>query len=89
MASPLMRPRNPIPQQPMGQPSQPMPAGQGNGNLIERMLFNKMYQGNPQFRQFADSVRGMSPEQAFQQQGLDYSQYQNIGIDQVRRMFGF
>ncbi|MBO5629404.1 MAG: hypothetical protein J5965_10065 [Aeriscardovia sp.] len=53
------------------------------------MLFNRLYQGNPQFRAFADSVRGMTPEEAFQSKGLDYSQYQNIDINQVKRMFGF
>lgn len=74
---------------PQAIPSQQMPAGRGNGNFLERMLFNRLYQGNPQFRAFADSVRGMTPEQAFQQQGLDYSQYQNIDINQVKRMFGF
>ena len=78
-----MRPQN----QPQATPSQRMPAGRGN--FLERMLFNRLYQGNPQFRAFADSVRGMTPEQAFQQQGLDYSQYQNIDINQVKRMFGF
>ena len=72
---------------PMGQPNQPMQAGQGN--FLERMLFNRLYQGNPQFRAFADSVRGMTPEEAFQSKGLDYSQYQNIDINQVKRMFGF
>jgi hypothetical protein len=64
-----------------------MPGGQGN--FLERMLFNRMYQSNPQFRAFADSVRGMTPEEAFQQRGLDYSQYQNIDINQVKRMLGF
>lgn len=78
-----------MPQGPMGPANQPMQAGQGNGNFLERMLFNRLYQGNPQFRAFADSVRGMTPEQAFQQNGLDYSQYQHIGLDQVKRMLGF
>lgn len=76
-----------MPQGPMGQPSPQMQGGQGN--FLERMLFNKMYQGNPQFRAFADSVRGMTPEQAYQQQGLDYNQYRNIDINQVKRMLGF
>lgn len=40
-------------------------------------LFNQMYQGNPQFRQFADSMRGKTPEQAFQENGLDFGQFRN------------
>lgn len=60
----------------------------GPGSLVEQMLFNRLYQSNPRFRELADSVRGMTPEQAFQSHGLDFSQYQNVGIDQVRRMLG-
>lgn len=36
--------------------------------------FNSMYQSNPQFRQFADSMRGKTPEQAFRENGLDFGQ---------------
>lgn len=61
----------------------------GPGNLVQRMIFNRMYQSNPQFRQFADSMQGKSPEQAFQEQGLDYSQFQNISPAQIRNMLGF
>jgi len=41
-------------------------------------VFNRMYNSNPNFRQFADSVRGMSPEEAFRQNGLDFSQFRNM-----------
>ena len=47
---------------------------QGPSNV----LFNQMYQNNPQFRQFADSMRGKSPEQAFQERGLDFNQFRNM-----------
>lgn len=60
----------------------------GRGSLVEQMLFNRLYQSNPRFRQLADSVRGMTPEQAFQAHGLDFNQYSNMGIDQVRQMLG-
>lgn len=56
---------------------------------MERMIFGRLYQTNPTFRQLADSVRGMTPEQAFQQNGLDYSQFQGMNVNQVRNMLGF
>lgn len=37
-------------------------------------LYQQMYQTNPQFRSFANSMRGKTPEQAFRENGLDYSQ---------------
>ena len=60
----------------------------GPGDMIQRMIFNRMYQSNPQFRQFADSMQGKTPEQAFQEQGLDYSQFQNINPAQIKNMLG-
>lgn len=47
---------------------------QGPSNAV----FNQMYQNNPNFRQFADQVRNMTPEQAFSQYGLDFNQYRNL-----------
>ena len=41
-------------------------------------IFNQMYQNNPQFRQFADSVRGKTPDQAFRENGLDFNQFKNM-----------
>ena len=78
---------NPIPNSMPGPINQP-PVNNGRGNIIQQMIFNKMYQSNPQFRQFADSMRGKTPEQAFQEQGLDYSQYQNINPAQIKNMLG-
>lgn len=46
---------------------------QGPSNV----LFNQMYQNNPQFRQFADSMRGKTPDQAFRENGLDFNQFKN------------
>lgn len=97
MASPLMNNRpgpgmgtnNQVPNSMPGPINQPPVNNGGSGNMIQNMIFNKMYQSNPQFRQFADSMRGKTPEQAFQEQGLDYSQYQNIGPEQIKNMLGF
>ena len=74
---------NPVPN------SMPAPTNNGPMGFMERMIFNKMYQSNPQFRQFADSMQGKTPEQAFQEQGLDYSQYQNMNPAQIKQMLGF
>lgn len=41
----------------------------GNPNA----MYSQMYQNDPQFRQFADSMRGKTPEQAFQENGLDFA----------------
>lgn len=41
-------------------------------------IFKQMYNTNPRFRAFADSVRDMTPEQAFKQNGLDFSQFKGF-----------
>lgn len=41
-------------------------------------MFDQMYQGNPQFRQFADSMRGKTPEQAFREHGLNFEDFRNM-----------
>jgi hypothetical protein len=41
-------------------------------------IFNQMYQSNPQFKQFADSMRGKTPEQAFRENGLNFDQFKNM-----------
>ena len=74
---------NPMPNQPMGQ-------GMGGPtNIMQQMIFDRLYNTNPQFRQFADSMRDKTPEQAFQENGLDYSQFMNIDPNQIRNSFGF
>lgn len=40
-------------------------------------VFNSMYNNNPQFREFANTVRGKTPEEAFSQYGLDFNQFRN------------
>lgn len=74
-------------QGPTGQPNPQVQAGPDNP--MQRMIFNMLYQRNPQFRQFADSVRGQDPQQACQQMGVDYNQLQNIDVNQVKQMLGF
>lgn len=75
---------------PMATGSMPGPTSQLSPqmNPMERMIFNTLYRVNPQFRQLADEVGGMTPEQAFQAKGQDYSQYQNVNSNQVRQMLG-
>lgn len=40
--------------------------------------YSQLYRSNPQFRQFADSMRGKTPEQAFRESGLDFDQFKGI-----------
>ena len=42
------------------------------------VIFNQMYKNNPQFKKFADSMQGKSPEQAFKENGLDFNQFRNM-----------
>lgn len=46
----------------------------GNPN----QAYAQLYQSNPQFRAFADSMRGKTPEQAFRENGLDFSQFRDF-----------
>ena len=41
-------------------------------------LYQSMYQSNPEFRQFADSMQGKTPQQAFQENGLDFNQVRGL-----------
>lgn len=41
-------------------------------------LYQSMYQTNPSFRKFADSMRGKTPEQAFRENGLDIERFRNF-----------
>lgn len=42
---------------------------------MRNTIFNQMYNTNPQFREFANSLSGMSPQQGFAKYGLDSAQY--------------
>lgn len=41
-------------------------------------MYDQMYSSDPQFRQFADSVKGKTPEQAFRENGLDFGQIRDL-----------
>ena len=65
--------------------NQPQQGNQGIFGLINQLknsnpqsLFNQMYQSNPQFRDFANSLKGKTPEQAFQERGLDFNSFKNM-----------
>lgn len=65
--------------------NQPQPGNQGIFNLIKQLkgggaqdMFNQMYQTNPQFRDFANSMKGKTPEQAFQEKGFDFNSFRNV-----------
>lgn len=47
-------------------------------NGSSEAVFNSMYNSNPDFRAFADSVRGKTPEQAFRQHGLDFNDFRGF-----------
>ena len=41
-------------------------------------VFSQMYNNNPKFRQFADSVKNLSPEEAFSKNGLNFNDFRNL-----------
>lgn len=41
-------------------------------------MFAKMYNSNPQFKQFADSMKGKTPEQAFSENGFDFNRFKQL-----------
>ena len=47
-----------------------------NGDAMGFMSY--LSQTNPQFRAFAQSMQGKTPEQAFAEYGLDYSQFSGL-----------
>ena len=40
-----------------------------------QVIFDNMYKTNPRFREFADSMKGKTPEQAFSENGLNFNDY--------------
>lgn len=65
--------------------NQPQPGNQGIFGLIKQLrggnsqaIFDQMYQSNPQFRDFANSMKGKTPEEAFKEKGFDYSKIKNL-----------
>ena len=83
MVSGIPGPINQPMQHPMTQPMPQQPQQGSQMNPMQTMIFNMLYNKNPQFRQFADSMRNKTPEQAFQENGLDYNQYRNVGPEQI------
>lgn len=51
-------------------------AGMAGGNSLAAFdyMAQTEYQNNPQYRQFADSLKGKTPQQAFGESGYDFSQ---------------
>lgn len=41
-------------------------------------VFNQEYMSNPRFKQFADSVKGKTPEQAFGEFGRNFDQFRHL-----------
>lgn len=39
-------------------------------------MYRQMYASNPEFRAFADSMSGKSPQEAFAEHGFDFQQVQ-------------
>lgn len=65
--------------------TQPQPGNQGIFGLIKQLqgggaeqMFNQMYRSNPQFRDFANSMKGKTPQEAFQKNGFDYNSFKNM-----------
>jgi hypothetical protein len=65
--------------------NQPQPGDQGIFGLVKQLkgggaeqMFNQMYQTNPQFRDFANSMKGKTPQQAFQERGFDFGPFRDM-----------
>lgn len=43
-----------------------------------KTMFQEMYQNNPEFKQFADSVKDLTPEEAFSRNGLNFNNFRNL-----------
>lgn len=65
--------------------NQPQSGSQGIFSLIQQLrgnnaqqLFDQMYQSNPQFRDFANSMKGKTPQEAFQEHGIDFDSFKGM-----------
>lgn len=63
----------------------PRPGNQSIFGLMSQLrnggaesMFNQMYQTNPQFRDFANSMKGKNPEQAFKERGFDFNSFKGM-----------
>lgn len=41
-------------------------------------LYNDLYKNNPSFKNFANSLQGLTPEQAFSKYGLNFNQFNHL-----------
>lgn len=65
--------------------NQPKPGSTGLFGLLGQLkggnpkaMFDQMYESNPQFRDFANSMKGKPIEQAYQENGFDYDQFKGM-----------
>ena len=60
------------------------PQKQGGG--IVEMIYNKMYNSIPEFRDLANSAKGKSIEQVYAEHGQDYNRYKNMSEGDIAQM---
>lgn len=53
------------------------------GGGIFGLVYDWMYNSNPQFRDFANSMKGKSIDQAFAEKGLNYNDYKNMSDEDI------
>lgn len=65
--------------------NQPQPGNMGIFGLIKQLrdgdpkaTFDRLYESNPQFRDFANSMKDKPIEQAYQEKGFDYNQFKGL-----------
>lgn len=65
--------------------NQPKQGGNSIFSLISQLkngdsksVFDNLYNSNAQFRDFANSMKGKTPEQAFREKGYDYEQFKGM-----------
>lgn len=67
---------------PLFEPKKPTNHGGG----IFEMIYNKMYQSNPAFRDLANSAKGKSLEQVYSEYGHDYNRYKGMSENDIAQM---
>ena len=55
---------------------------QGGGGIFG-LVYNKMYQNIPEFRDLANNAKGKSLKQAYSEKGFDYNDYKNMSEDDI------
>ena len=54
----------------------------GSGGILE-VIYNKMYQAIPEFRDLANSAKGKPLDQAFAEHGQDYNQHKSMSENDI------